>query len=208
MVFAPLNPLGVVLSPLISAPLATCRLAGRPGSGRPTRMTTKGGGRSVVAQLPVLTRRFQILSSRFNGPDSDFVPDQGQWRELSVSTRARLEMRLMIGWAGIAITIAAAMVVIGFLLHQVSRTVEHFAFYVFVALAAFCLAGMFLHCMRYVVAQLATYREEIRERAGRPHRELMDSPVSLWLTTARDSDFLIQLGVTILVMLMMVGYGL
>jgi hypothetical protein len=106
------------------------------------------------------------------------------------------------------ITIGAAMVVVSFLLHQVSKTAEHDAFYVFVALGAFCLAGMFLHCLRYVVAQLATYREEIRERAGRPHRELMDSPVSLWLTSARDSDFLIQLGVTILVMLMIASYRL
>jgi len=156
----------------------------------------------------VLTRRFQILTSRFNGPDSDFVPDPGQWRELSVSTRARLEIRLSIGWAGVAITIGAAMVVASFLLDQVSKTAEHDAFYVFVALGAFCLAGMCVHLMRYVIAQLATYREEIRERAGRPRRELADSPVSLWLTTPRDSDFFIQLGVTILVMLMIVGYRL
>jgi hypothetical protein len=172
-------------------------------------LTTKGGGRNVVAQLPVLTRRFLILSSRFSGPDSDdFVPDSGQWRGLSVSTRARLEIRLTIGWAGVTITIGAAMVLVSFLLHQISRTAEHNAFYAFVALGAFSIAGMFLHCIRYVVAQLATYREEIRERAGRPHRELMDSPVSLWLTTARDSDFLIQLGVTILVMLMVASYRL
>jgi hypothetical protein len=114
----------------------------------------------------------------------------------------------MIGWAGVAITIGAAMVVVGFLLHQVSKTAEHDAFYVFVALGPFCLAGMLLHCLRYVVAQLATYREEIRERAGRPGRELANSPVSLWLTTPRDSDFVIQLGVTILVMLMIVAYRL
>jgi hypothetical protein len=136
------------------------------------------------------------------------VPDPGQWRELSVSTRARLEIRLAIGWAGVAITIGAAMVVVSFVLHQVSKTAEHGAFYVFVALGAFCLAGMFLHLMRYVIAQLATYREEIPERAGRPHKESADSAVSLWLTTPRDSDFVIQLGVTILVVLMIIGYRL
>jgi hypothetical protein len=136
------------------------------------------------------------------------VPDAGQWRGLSVSTRARLEIRFTVGWAGVAITIGATMVVVSFLLHQVSKTAEHDAFYVFVALLAFCLAGMFLHCIRYVVAQLAAYREEIRERAGRAPMKLTDSPVSLWLTTSRDSDFVIQLGVTILVMLMIVVYHL
>jgi hypothetical protein len=133
------------------------------------------------------------------------VPEAGTWRELSVSTRARLEIRLTIGWAGVTITTGATMVVVSFLLHQISRIAEHDAFYLFVALGAYSSAGIFLHCTRYVVAQLATYREEIRERAGRPHRELADSPVSLWLTTSRDSDFAIQLGVTILVMLMVVA---
>ena len=173
------------------------------------RVLAKGGSVGVVAQLLVLTRRFLILSSRFAGPDTDdFGPDSGQWRGLSVSTRARLEIRLTIGWAGVTITVGATMVLVSFLLHQISRIAEHNTFYVFVALGAYSSAGIFLHCIRYVVAQLATYREEIRERAGRPHRELMDSPVSLWLTTARDSDFLIQLGVTILVMLMIASYRL
>ena len=157
--------------------------------------------------LLVLTRRFLILSSHFSVGDDDFVPNPGQWRELSVNTRAQLELRIMTGWAGLAVAVGAAMVLVGFLLHLISRDAEHDAFYVFVALGAFSLAGMFLHCMRYVVAQLATYREEIRERAGRLQKESMDSPLSRWLTTARDSDFLIQLGVTTLLMLVIVGYG-
>src|ERR1700724_2350582 len=103
-------------------------------------MTTKDGGPKRRCAVASAYAPLQILSSRFNGPDSDLVPDPGGWRELSVSTRARLEIRLMIGWAGVAITIGAAMVVVGFLLHQVSKTVEHFAFYVFVAFSAFCLA--------------------------------------------------------------------
>jgi len=50
--------------------------------------------------LLVLTRRFLILSSHFSVGDDDFVPNPGQWRELSVNTRAQLELRIMTGWAG------------------------------------------------------------------------------------------------------------
>src|SRR5438034_208487 len=138
----------------------------------------------------LLTRQFLRLTSRVSWCADDDLPD-AMHLESAIGSRANLELNLMIRWAGMAIIAGAGMVVVSFVLHQISKTAEHGAFYVFVAVIAFCITGMSLHCLRYVIAQLATYRQDIRQRAGRTNAlaNMSETAVSFWFTTPRDSDF-------------------